>query len=139
MLYVKYGNSSKLGPKVMKPALESSFYLKIKNKRNHLIGVVCCHCFSVATYGWYNIWMMSSKLPPSNNSRRCFKKSCDHHFYDHLVLFLVFTCPALCLSQNRTWILENAREHIQPFIRGTLLVKKFLTWRLLRGATLNFK
>ena len=31
-LYVKHSNSSKLGPKAMKSAFESSFYLKIKNE-----------------------------------------------------------------------------------------------------------
>ena len=37
---MKYGNSPKLGPKAMKPTLEFSFYLKIKNESNHLIGMV---------------------------------------------------------------------------------------------------
>ena len=32
LLYVKYGNSPKLCPKAMKPALKSSFYLKIRNE-----------------------------------------------------------------------------------------------------------
>ena len=39
-LYMKYGKSPKVGSKVMKPALEYSFYLKIKNESNHLIGKV---------------------------------------------------------------------------------------------------
>ena len=36
---MKYDNSPKLSPKAMKLALESSFYLKIKNESNRLIGI----------------------------------------------------------------------------------------------------
>ena len=62
-LYVKYGNSPKLSQKTMKPALECSFYLKIKNETNRLIGM------------FRMIDPLSSTLPPSCNSRRGLKKS----------------------------------------------------------------
>ena len=57
-LYVKYGNSPKLGPKAIKSALESFFYLKIKNKSNYLISIVRM------------IEPLSSTLSPFSNSRR---------------------------------------------------------------------
>ena len=37
---MKYENPLKLSPRAMKPALESSFYLKVKNESNRLIGMV---------------------------------------------------------------------------------------------------
>ena len=53
MLHVKYDNFPKLAPKSMIPALEYIFYLKIKNKSNHLIDIIILF-FSAFRAGWRN-------------------------------------------------------------------------------------
>ena len=63
MLYVKYGIPPKLGLKAMKPTLESSFCVKIKNENNRLIDMIGM------------IEPLSSTLPSASNSSSCFKKS----------------------------------------------------------------
>ena len=117
-LYAKHGNSPKLGPKAMKLAFESSFYLKIKNESNRLIGMVGM------------IEHLSSTLPPSTSSKSCFKKSWDYRFCNHLEIFIfVLTCVdckrihRVCqksnfrlhthLSQKYNRILENGEERVQ--------------------------
>ena len=120
-LYVKFGNS-KLELKVMKPVLASSFYLKIKNKSSHLIGMVRM------------VEPLSIMLPPSSNARRYIKKSWDHRFRDHLEIVI--------LSFELCWLLKDiqgmptvpsythmhtdlyGKEHIQSISREPLLVKK---------------
>ena len=67
---MKCGSSPKPGSKAMKPALESSFYLKIKNESNLLINMVGM------------IDLLSNMLSPSSISRRRFEKS--SLFSDHL-------------------------------------------------------
>ena len=65
-LYVNYGNS-----------------LKIKNEKNHLIGMVRM------TEPLFNT------LPPFSNSMRCFKKSGDHHFCDNLKTVILSFDPCI--------------------------------------------
>ena len=141
---MKYGNSSKLGSKAMKPALENSFYLKIKRESNRLIGIVGM------------IESLLSRWPLSCNSRKCFKKSWGHRFcdYSEIVILSVdlhwllknIQCTqkvkpsnAPSPSQKCTRILENDKEHVQLNSRGTFLVKKFLTRRQIKCTTLKFQ
>ena len=142
-LNVKY-NSSKLCPKAMKPVLESFLYQEIENESNYLIGMVRM------------IEPLSSELPPSSNSRKCFKKSWDHRFCDHLKVVIlsvdlhwllkdvqgvpeVKLSPTSNVFQKCTQISENSKERVQPVSRGSLLFKKFLTRRPLLGETLKFQ
>ena len=60
---MKYDNPSKLCPRAMKPALVSSFYLKIKKENDHLIGVVMV------------IEILSSMLPRVAQKSQNFQKS----------------------------------------------------------------
>ena len=99
---------------------------------------------------------LSSTLTPSSNTRRCFKKSWDHHFCDHLetvilsadLLWLLKEIqgapeikPYLTphLSHKCTQISENGKERVQPISRELFLVKNFFTRRLLRNATFKIQ
>ena len=70
---------------------------------------------------------LSSMLPPSSNFRRCFKKSWDHRFCDHLEIFILSldlrcllkiyagfirsqTVPCFHLSQKHTEYFEKFRR-----------------------------
>ena len=46
--------------------------------------------------------------------------------------------PLPHVSQKHTRILKNGEENVQSISREPLLVKNFLTRRLLQGATLKF-
>ena len=137
MLYVMHGNSHKLGPKPIKPVLESSFYPKLKNESNHLIGMVsmiqpypvCC--------------LLSVSLGSVS-------KNCEVIIFLIIqeLLFLVLTCldcfriyrvcksQSLLQSQKCTKILENGKECVQSISRP-LLVKKFFNLETATGC--NYK
>ena len=120
----------------MKPALKSSFYLKIKNESNHLIGLISCTLSSSSSF-----------------RRRCFKKSWDHHFCDHLeIVILSFDLHRLLKDMqnvpeiNFTW-LRNALEfskmtkNLFNQLVGNLFqnLNDFFTRKPLRGAILKFQ
>ena len=140
---MKYGYSSKLGPKATKPALESSFYLKIENESNRLIGMVGM------------IEPLSSILSPASNSRKSLKKSWDDRFCDHLEIVILSVdlhwllkdvegaqkikpFPALRLSQKHTRISENGKQRFQSFSRWLHLVKKIFDLEAAKGYNFKF-
>ena len=105
---MKYGYS-KLCPKDIKRALESSFYLKMKKDNIRLIGMVGI------------IEDLFTTLSPSSNSRRCFKKSWDHCFCDnleivilsfdlHLLLKDILGMPEVKPSPSSSAYLRNTSE-----------------------------
>ena len=135
MLHVNYDNSLKLGTKAMKPALESSFYLKIKNKINCLIGIVRkIELLSSASLGVLKnheiiVFVIIQKL-----------------------LFLVLTCidyqkiyrvsqksPPLTYVRNTPVFGKLAKNMLNQIIRDLFCFFVFFTRRSLRGATLKFR
>ena len=95
-LCVKYSNSPKLAPKVVKPALESSFYLKIKNESNLLINMVGM------------IDLLSNMLSSSSISRRRFEKS--SLFRDHLEV-VTLNLDLHLLKMCEPEVEHSPREH----------------------------
>ena len=123
-----------------KPALESSFYLKINNERDHLSGMVR---------------VIEQQTVPFHQLGRCIKKSWDHCFCDYvgIVIFRFDLC----------WVLKDIHiepevNHLHPIYfrnsskfwrttknvfcspaRGPLLFKNVLIRRTLWGATRKFQ